>query len=31
VDLERPESPVVAGPAEAVANIQLGGVKLWPK
>ena len=31
VDLERPESPVVAGPAEAVASIQVGGVKLWPK
>jgi oligo-alginate lyase len=31
VDLNRPESPVVAGPVEAVASIQLGGVKLWPK
>ena len=31
VDLERPESPVVAGPTEAVASIEVGGVKLWPK
>jgi oligo-alginate lyase len=31
IDLERPESPIVAGPAEAVANIEVGGVKLWPK
>ena len=31
VDLDRPESPVVAGPVEAVASIQVGGVRLWPK
>jgi hypothetical protein len=31
LDLERPESPIVAGPVEAVASVELGGVKLWPK
>jgi hypothetical protein len=31
LDLERPESPVVAGRAEAVARVEVGGVKLWPK
>jgi hypothetical protein len=31
VDLDRPEAPIVAGPAEAVESVQVGGVKLWPK
>jgi hypothetical protein len=31
VDLERPDAPVVGGPAEAVEAVELGGVRLWPK
>jgi len=31
LDLDRRDSPVVAGPAEAVAAIEVGGVRLWPK
>ena len=31
VDLDRPAAPIVAGPAEAVESVQVGGVKLWPK
>jgi hypothetical protein len=30
LDLGRAGAPVVAGPMEAVASVQLGGVKLWP-
>jgi len=31
VDIEKQEAPVVAGPAEAVASIQFGSARLWPK
>jgi oligo-alginate lyase len=31
LDLDRRDSPVVAGPAEAVAAIEVGAVRVWPK
>jgi hypothetical protein len=31
VDLDHRESPIVAGPAEAVAAVEVAGVRLWPR
>jgi hypothetical protein len=31
LDLDNRESPIVAGPAEAVASVELAGARLWPK